>query len=713
MSDMSENQVKKALQRMGAIFAEQALPALREQLGPGWDAFYDELRSVLGTLDTFPVELVVFNLRLLLDRYDVVRDALQTYISMAFPEIEGLVSMLVSPVEFGMMGEKRVDTRVEMEEAAEPAGERAPLRYANYEFYHIDEYGEPSQVGEYDALREDNRYELEVWIAAEAEGKPLGDEKGERRPIREPGIEKEATIYVLFDPDPDDFEFDESTQLQTLTLPPAGKGDSTRACFELRPRQESSSERTLAKVDVLFFYDFNLVESIEIRAEVVGKRADPPLSRLDLPEPIKGTYLKLGDWVHLDDVERREVTIYVKSLGNDRYQLRFLYGGLEYKGALRLTKQELEDVILRLREKLEYLAVNPQSPIQRKQSRRFKMYVREELAALGRDLWVKLFMSEKNKSLWHIGRFLREHPVKPGGVVQVVVGPDAAGFMFPWNLLYDGEWPVDKGAAPEDILEGFWGMRYCVEQFYRDKMGRRWRCRPVQLEQLVLGFMLHEKLPNADAQEQLMIDLTERSQHRVYVGEPVTKADSCFTLLKDCPSHILYFYSRGYTRRRQADMAYRSDMARGDMDEPRPERSYLLLSDRELYLDELDRSKDQINLRQKPIVVLNMCESAQVTPSLSEGFIPFFLEQGASAVVGTECPMTTSFGHPFAEALFYSLLRGDSLGEALLKARRKFLQPGEFMAPLGLAYTLYGPATLRYQPPLLMDPSAGVDGGRA
>jgi CHAT domain-containing protein len=154
-------------------------------------------------------------------------------------------------------------------------------------------------------------------------------------------------------------------------------------------------------------------------------------------------------------------------------------------------------------------------------------------------------------------------------------------------------------------------------------------------------------------------------------------------------------------------------MARGDMDEPRPERSYLLLSDRELYLDELDRSKDQINLRQKPIVVLNMCESAQVTPSLSEGFIPFFLEQGASAVVGTECPMTTSFGHPFAEALFYSLLRGDSLGEALLKARRKFLQPGEFMAPLGLAYTLYGPATLRYQPPLLMDPSAGVDGGRA
>jgi hypothetical protein len=86
---------------------------------------------------------------------------------------------------------------------------------------------------------------------------------------------------------------------------------------------------------------------------------------------------------------------------------------------------------------------------------------------------------------------------------------------------------------------------------------------------------------------------------------------------------------------------------------------------------------------------LNMCESAQVLPSLSGGFIPFFLQRGARSVIGTECPMTSTFADPFAREFFYRFLRGGTVGHILWELRRKYLEEGN---PLGFAYTLYGNA---------------------
>lgn len=129
------------------------------------------------------------------------------------------------------------------------------------------------------------------------------------------------------------------------------------------------------------------------------------------------------------------------------------------------------------------------------------------------------------------------------------------------------------------------------------------------------------------------------------------------------------------------------------------DRSWIGLSYGRLYLDELyDEVKE---LRSKPLVILNMCESAQVTPSLSDSFVDFFLDRGARGVVGTECPMTVEFADVFSESLFTGLLSGQSVGLALLNARRKFL---EMRNPLGLAYTLFGSADASFVPPLLTAP---------
>jgi len=93
-----------------------------------------------------------------------------------------------------------------------------------------------------------------------------------------------------------------------------------------------------------------------------------------------------------------------------------------------------------------------------------------------------------------------------------------------------------------------------------------------------------------------------------------------------------------------------------------------------------------------PLVFLNMCESAQVLPSLSDGFVPFFLRRGARAVIGTECSMNTVFADYFARAFLALFFQGESVGRILLTLRRRYLKGGN---PLALAYTLYSDADLR------------------
>jgi hypothetical protein len=95
----------------------------------------------------------------------------------------------------------------------------------------------------------------------------------------------------------------------------------------------------------------------------------------------------------------------------------------------------------------------------------------------------------------------------------------------------------------------------------------------------------------------------------------------------------------------------------------------------------------------RPIVFLNMCQSADLLPSNSSGLVRIFLNHNASAVVGTEGQMTSTFANPFAEEIFNALFRGDDIGTSLWKARRHFLN--RMRNPLGLAYTLYGSAVAR------------------
>jgi hypothetical protein len=339
------------------------------------------------------------------------------------------------------------------------------------------------------------------------------------------------------------------------------------------------------------------------------------------------------------------------------------------------------------------------------------------LAKAGRDLWVKLFKRERNSSIYLIGQWLEEHPLPQDGLIQISIDREAHSFVFPWALLYDRPIPLEKWALTD--LEGFWGLRYCIEQQLQLDDLMAGSDAPIQVQDpMKLAFMLWKEFPNADQMQALIDDLQLNAGGKLVVSGPITRASDCVALLRQCDAQILYFYSHGYTRQRREDVGVGLDLQtftqfieslpdgdqRRTIFQPLYERiqkkeyetgdSWIELSSGVLYLRDLYDTVEKIS--QSPLVILNMCESAQVTPSLADSFIHFFLDRSARAVLGTECPMTIYFAEPFAARLLPDILRGAQVGQAVLDARRFYMDSKN---PLGLAYTLYGQATVSFQPP--------------
>ncbi len=246
----------------------------------------------------------------------------------------------------------------------------------------------------------------------------------------------------------------------------------------------------------------------------------------------------------------------------------------------------------------------------------------------------------------------------------------------------------------------------------------------IEAEQLSLGVGLYDHLRGARQQRAFFRRLSRSAGEQVKMNV-FSKLGRLQQMLQDPDQHLLYFFCHGFTERMAADIQLGDDLVAGfrswyeslpkeqqtGVDEAMSHAealfdvsdSWLQLSDGTAPLtmmeDTLHDAKAQF--RNGPLVFLNMCESAQVLPSLSDGFIPFFVAHGARGVVGTECPMTATFAGPFAQEFFRRFFAGKPVGKILLDLRRELLimDPDEegnpSGNPLALAYTLYCDADLR------------------
>jgi hypothetical protein len=90
----------------------------------------------------------------------------------------------------------------------------------------------------------------------------------------------------------------------------------------------------------------------------------------------------------------------------------------------------------------------------------------------------------------------------------------------------------------------------------------------------------------------------------------------------------------------------------------------------------------------RPLIIANACGTAKVDPRSHGSFQSWFLSNRHRGFVGTEIDVPTETAFHFTVRLYDELFAGRSLGEAIVRARRRLL--AERGSPYGLFYVLYG-----------------------
>ena len=598
---------------------------------------------------------------------------------------------------------------------------RTGSRFADFTFYPVEQSA-PLEQGH--ALQNEREYRLEVAVRVNPVGIPVDAEH--REPIAEPGQKREVSIMVALQADGFDFR----EPVATLTLP--AEGDSTQnAWFELSPKRESQGTSNMAEIKVRLYYKFNLIEVALISAEVVGKFDDPARPPSGRAQPLSFTQERIErDYLDLVDVKPRVMHIDIDQVAGG-FEFTFLFANtspeakgneIAFTAPVRLSPDELESMLVDIRKELYAVVMSERYSRQLNGDEDELIDILRTLAEAGQRLWTRLFKHDSSGALFAIGLWLEENPVEKGGTIQVSCAPGVAkSFVFPWSFVFDRELP--EKTYERVPLDGFWGLRYCIEQQV-PKQNNSGGDRPAGVDDpLQLAFILYGGFGNVEQQKEAFSDFQRRSSGKLKVSEPlIEKAEDGMRIMKNEKPALLYFYTHGYSHCYKTDIGIDRDMQRfiakyeqlpRDAEARKTfkllydtlnghaetDKSWIEPTKEKIYLDQLYGRITQFKAR--PFVFLNMCSSAPLTPSLSKSFVHFFLNRGARSVLGTECPMTIYFADPFGRRVMNGILNGRPVGEVLREARRYFLE--KHRNPLGLAYTLYGSAMYQLEKSVLSE----------
>lgn len=331
-----------------------------------------------------------------------------------------------------------------------------------------------------------------------------------------------------------------------------------------------------------------------------------------------------------------------------------------------------------------------------------------ELRDLGIQAWSLLFdtrTADQEGASERIGQItasLMKSANNEGGTIQISYAADYGDFIFPWSILH-------QPARSEEVVDplAFWGARYQIEQVTRGPKKDR-----IDDEPINVLFALDPSFGDAPSQRKMFEDYKIAKKGELVISDPISDQKTLVDqLIRDPAVHLLYFYCHGYAATRPGLLmadgvqslkriiesirkeAGSEDSAAAAGLEKLMELTSKMAGESWIYLGNSEIKEADLRLLKffarprRPIVFLNMCQSADLMPSMSSGLVHLFLDHNASAIIGTESPMTGVFADAFARKVLDALFAGDNIGTALWKARRHFL---ESRNPLGLAYTLYG-----------------------
>lgn len=264
----------------------------------------------------------------------------------------------------------------------------------------------------------------------------------------------------------------------------------------------------------------------------------------------------------------------------------------------------------------------------------------------------------------------------------------AERFAFPWGLIYALPY---KPSDPVDPM-GFWGYRHIIEytpQFSATQPGA-FAPEIAVVDRLRLGFVFDATI---DTQFSAPIIAEQRQTLPSVSGLAVSEYDSRDEFLELLGSssevpQIIYFYGHAISRQPgEKDPDTGIEYGLGD--------SYLSVNGEVVTLDEMNLTAglDLDRFDSAPLVVLNACESAELSPELYNGIVPYLIGRGARGVLGTEVLMPAHFAAEFAPALLRRFSAGGvRLGDLLRDMRREYLRDKKNVLPL--IYALYSNSEL-------------------
>jgi hypothetical protein len=366
------------------------------------------------------------------------------------------------------------------------------------------------------------------------------------------------------------------------------------------------------------------------------------------------------------------------------YQLVLINGGV-HRAYINIEKEVVDELVRHAREKFNEITYTKWrgKDIYMQQDTNIPIEVHlsslKKLATLGNFLYQRLFYSNRNGAdARGIGGFLRELSQKRSLNIEIVTG----NFVFPWNLIYDKN--------PNEAIdpEGFWGFKHIIEYMPEFSSPRLIQFVPeIRINgDMTLGFVYNENLNQrignnvVEAQKAALKTLTNNDLHEY------ARREDLFALLNnpDTPEHILYFY---------CDAKSYLPNEHGGIDS-----SKLILTDGDVELKDLyaHSPTDQPPLNNAPLVFLNACKSASMSPYIYHGLVPYLLNRGVRGVIGTEIDTPAFFAAEFAQEFLKRFVAGGKqLGELLLEMRREYLFNKHNI--MGLLYALHSSAEIVVQ----------------
>jgi CHAT domain-containing protein len=525
-----------------------------------------------------------------------------------------------------------------------------------------------------------------------------------------------------------------------IKLPPAGDSvNSALFKFTARPDRialNGPHAELCPRIGIRLYHKLNLIDHLQLdlrfeeaaggapsttqhpAVRVVFKHPSGETAAIEPPNPSSA---------------RRALTISISKEDTpaNRYRFAIAAGSKErpevpvLSGTKKLSEDELNDFVARFREMLlptVFGAALGQVSLPDKD----RDELLKSLSLLGSEIVTRLFDFSPGGDFFELGAMVRD-ALPDMSIIQISLSEDAKDFVFPWQTL-----TVKPNSDPDAAVDpsNLWGYRFIIEVKRRgDGVDHRREASLSPGAARMTYARWHFK--NEPQHYAALAALAAQAKIPVQWIAPVIESRADFiAALTRGGGDLVYVYAHGHAAApntplgtKYRDNAQQQIKAVAQRMKSNPLQQSMTQNQGWMDLEEqflkltragaessLTLSKSEVGLTSllieiggsrrrltdAPIVFLNTCESAQIWNAVAGSFVGFFLDRGARAVVGTESTIPIVLADAFGRETLMHLFAGDSLGEAVLKARLALLQSSK--NPLGLCYCIYGAADTRLGP---------------